>query len=353
MKRNMVFLLIVMMLGVSVAGCAGNAKTSQTTPVTTQQETKKAETDKREEGIEQPSGYPDKNISWIVPAQAGAVLDITTRAVTNDLDLGGNVIIENMAGASNTIGTLEASQRDADGCTILTGNTSALIIQPLLLDVGYDPADFRTISLLRPLGTYCIVVNPKSGLETSDDWLKLVQSGERFTYTVPNAGNAAHLGIIKTLDELKADSGVYVSYNGTAEASAAMVNGEVDFAVLDTPDMLAKAKVGDVRVLLILDDKPDNLDLSVPTIADLGVKGIDCFYGFQCVAIRKDTPKEAAEWIKNRISKVLKSDAYQKYLVDSGAGPMEELMSEEELTSIIENARVTYEGLLKENGMIQ
>lgn len=299
-----------------------------------------------------PEGYPSGDIRWIVPAKAGAVLDISTRALLEGADLGGTVVIENIPGASNVIGTLEASQRPADGMTILTGNTSALILLPMMTEAGYDPADFRTIALLRPLGTYCVTVGPNSALDTAQDWIDLVKSGERFTYTVPNAGNATHLAITKALDAMGVTTGVYVPYNGTSEAQAAILNGEIDFAVLDTPDMMARAAVGDVKVLLVLNDKADPLAPNVPVIADFGVEGIDCFFGFQCVAVLKDTPDEVVEWIKSQINAQMATPEYQKYLTDSGCGIMQ-IMSEEELTGIITNARSVYAELLKDMNMVK
>lgn len=57
----------------------------------------------------QPEGYPEQTITWIVPAAAGAAIDLPTRALIEQLDLGdgAKVVVENIDGASQTIGTAE------------------------------------------------------------------------------------------------------------------------------------------------------------------------------------------------------------------------------------------------------
>jgi tripartite-type tricarboxylate transporter receptor subunit TctC len=295
--------------------------------------------------------FPSKNISWIVPANAGAPVDIPTRAVIENMDIDTNVIVENISGASNTIGALEASNRKADGYTILTATSSYLILQPLLVDLDYDPTDFKVISLLKPLATYSVVVSPTSELNNADDFMALIQSGERFTYTVSNAGNAAHLAIIDTLQKLSIESGAYIPYNGGAEATAALLNKEVDFAVLDSPAAIKQHQLGDIKVLIVLDDKADPLAPEIPYIAQYGVEGINVYYSVQGIVVHKDTPQDIVDYLTEKINASLQTEAYKKYLIDSGAGEMK-IQSGEELEEIFANARVAYSKLLTELGMI-
>ena len=79
--------------------------------------------------VQKPEGYPSKNISWVVCAAAGAAIDIPTRALLDCIDLGANIMIENIAGAPNVTGTLEVAKRAGDGYTILTTNSSGMECQ--------------------------------------------------------------------------------------------------------------------------------------------------------------------------------------------------------------------------------
>lgn len=369
MRRNVMGItaVVMSMMMMMMAGCGQKAE--GTTAATTEAAKTEAagesaagssakNTESTEEGIKAvgilkaPEGFPSKNISWIVPADAGAPLDIPTRAIIESMDIDTNIIVENIAGASNTIGALEAMNRPADGYTLLTGSSSSMILQPLMVDLAYDPDDFRIIALEKPLATYAVVVGPKSPLKTADDWEKKVKSGERFTFTVSNAGSASHLSIVDALKQMKVESGVYVPYNGGAEVMSALLNQEIDFAVLDTPAQLQQAANGDVNVILIMSDTPDPLSPDTPIIADYGVTGMDTYYSLQCVAIRKDTPDEIAEYLKQQINTAIESEAYQKYLKESGVGSMS-VMPEEEITASVKKAGEVYKTLLEELDMIK
>ncbi|MFR5781339.1 MAG: hypothetical protein ACLUEK_05595 [Oscillospiraceae bacterium] len=79
----------------------------------------------------QPEGYPEQTITWIVPAAAGAAIDLPTRALIEQLDLGdgAKVVVENIDGRQ-TIGTVRPKSR-RDGYTLLLLPTAA-VSQPSL-----------------------------------------------------------------------------------------------------------------------------------------------------------------------------------------------------------------------------
>ncbi len=52
--------------------------------------------------------FPEKTISFIVPYAAGDGLDLTCRAMLENIDLPVNTLVENITGASGTIGLQEA-----------------------------------------------------------------------------------------------------------------------------------------------------------------------------------------------------------------------------------------------------
>src|SRR4029079_16775182 len=64
--------------------------------------------------------YPSHPIKMIVPTPAGGPVDTMARIVANALTpiLGQPVVIENRAGAGNTIGSKAAAQADPDGYTL-------------------------------------------------------------------------------------------------------------------------------------------------------------------------------------------------------------------------------------------
>ena len=73
----------------------------------------------------------------------GGPADVMARLISAHMPsvLGQSVYIENKPGAGGTIGARFVAESDPDGYTLLLGNTSTLVVAPLLYkNVGYDPA---------------------------------------------------------------------------------------------------------------------------------------------------------------------------------------------------------------------
>lgn len=309
-----------------------------------------AETIPAEAGVAQPDGYPTKNISWIVPAAAGAAIDLPTRALIDALDVHTNVVVENLAGASQTIGALEASVRPADGYTLLTGANAWGIIQPNMNELDYSPDDFRHIAMMTPAMPSFIAVRTESELESVEDLLALIQSGERFIYGVANTGSYDHLAITSVLKQLGAENGDCIAYNGSSEVLPAVLSGEVTFGIFNEADISPRIKSGELRALCVLSDEASEFFPEVPVIEDYGVTNMSTFKGLKWVAVRKDTPDEIVEWLKQQLNAAIQSEEYQAYLVQAGFGTVREY-TEEEVTEIITTANAAYLEVLTELGM--
>src|SRR5262249_20367187 len=85
--------------------------------------------------------YPNRPVKIIVPTPAGGPVDVMARLLANALPpvLGQNVIVENRAGAGNTLGSKVAAAADPDGYTLLVSAASGLIMSPMVYkSAGYD-----------------------------------------------------------------------------------------------------------------------------------------------------------------------------------------------------------------------
>ena len=82
--------------------------------------------------------YPNRPLRIIVPTPAGGPVDVMARLLANALPplLGQNAIIENRAGAGNTLGSRVAVAADPDGYTLIvsaaSGNGLAAAVQTVL-----------------------------------------------------------------------------------------------------------------------------------------------------------------------------------------------------------------------------
>src|ERR1700733_7530080 len=113
--------------------------------------------------------YPNRPVKIIVPTPPGGPVDVVGRLTANYLQtaLSQAFVVENRAGAGNTIGSKDAAEAVPDGHTLLYSAASGLIIAPLLHpDAGYDPLkSFEPVAVGG--GTSLIlVVNPSLPAKT-------------------------------------------------------------------------------------------------------------------------------------------------------------------------------------------
>lgn len=74
------------------------------------------------------------------------------------------------------------------------------------------------------------------------------------------------------------------------------------------------------------------------------------YVGLKWIAIRKDTPNEIVEWIKQQLNKAIQSEEYQNWLETVGYGFVREY-SEEEITDLIKTSYELSKGILENMGM--
>ncbi len=305
------------------------------------------------EAVEQPENYPNGVVSWIAPVPAGAAVDLPTRACAELLDFG-TVVVENISGASQTLGTAEAASRPADGQTLLTMANACGISQPILNpELAYKLDDFRFLTMLTPSVQATICVKKGSELADINALLDYMKS-ESFIYALPNAGGYADIAAASTLDQLGVlDNSIKMVYDGSNGAIAAVLNGEALFSCTDSTD--AVKHLDELDVVAIFDSEPCTILPDVPLLGDYGIENLNVITGLKWVAVRADTPDDVAEFIKAKLNEAIASEEYQTYLKTMGflaEDAVFEIVPEEEVTAIISNAGDVYRDVMEKTGMI-
>src|SRR5438132_8904092 len=95
--------------------------------------------------------YPSRPVTMIVPANAGGPTDTIGRILAQRMQvtLGQNVIIENIGGASGTLGTSRIVRAAPDGYTIGLGGWNHYVVNGAAYSLQYDLLnDFAPVSLI-------------------------------------------------------------------------------------------------------------------------------------------------------------------------------------------------------------
>ncbi len=217
--------------------------------------------------------YPDRPVKIIVPTPPGGPVDVIARITANYLQntLGKAFVVENRAGAGNTIGSKDAAEAVPDGYTLLYSAASGMIIAPLLhSDAGYDPLkSFDPIALVGE-SSNILVVNPSVPAKT-------VQ--ELVAYAKANPGkvnfSSGGIGVLPHLigEMFKARAGidiVHVPYKGGGPSITDVVAGNVQMTFEGTAVLLPLIQAGRLRALAVTTPKRIPQLPDVPTMVESG-----------------------------------------------------------------------------------
>ena len=108
----------------------------------------------------QAQGYPNRVITLIAPYAAGGDSDLAGRnlAATAAKFMGQPLVVQNIVGASGTIGSMRVRTANPDGYTLLIARGGSQAITPALdTKTPYKWNDFTMISLLEFNPVVCVV----------------------------------------------------------------------------------------------------------------------------------------------------------------------------------------------------
>ncbi|MBM3373903.1 MAG: tripartite tricarboxylate transporter substrate binding protein, partial [Betaproteobacteria bacterium] len=175
--------------------------------------------------------FPERPLRLVVPFAPGGVNDIIGRRWAQDLSkvLGQNVIVENRAGASGAIGSLEVARAKPDGHTLLIANTTTHVLNPLgNAKLGYDPLkDFSTLGIITLVPTG-VAVHPSLPVKSLKDLATLARRNpDKLSFGSAGTGSITHLTgeLFKKINgDLKI---VHVPYKGAGPGLTDLIAGHI------------------------------------------------------------------------------------------------------------------------------
>ena len=217
-----------------------------------------------------------KPVRLVVPSPPGGVTDTLARALAERLSRqwGQPVIVENKAGANQTIGTDAVAKSPPDGQTLLVFESSALTISPHLYtklpyDAAKDLSPLTIVGFLSPV----IVVNPSVPANNIVELIALAKARPNsLSYGSFGNGSYAHVA----MEQFKREAGVqmvHVPYKGSAPALNDLLGGQISAMLVTINVVDGHAKSGRLRLLAAATPKrlPTHPDL--PTVSESGLPG--------------------------------------------------------------------------------
>lgn len=257
---------------------------------------------------EWPSG---KLITWVVPYPPGGSTDVLGRniALRVAASLGTNVIVDNKAGATGTIGAAFVAKAAPDGYTLLGTSIGPQAIAPHLMGkLPYDPiAGFEPVITIGTI-PHILVVGAKQPFQSVAELLAAARA-QPGKLAFASGGNGTILQMQGEL--LQQQSGVrfiHVPYKGDTPALQDTLAEQVQFMFAPAAAALPHVQSGKLRALAVTSAQRLKALPAVPTMGEVGLKDF-VVEQWQAVFAPAKTPAPVVQRLNEEIGKALKDPA--------------------------------------------
>jgi tripartite-type tricarboxylate transporter receptor subunit TctC len=219
-------------------------------------------------GLSLLAGQAMAQVQMIIPWPAGGGTDIIGRLVQPVLteELGGQLVIRNIGGATGTIGTAEVVRSKPDGATLLLTSMAAVVIQPSFrANAPYRADQLAPICLIAEAPA--TLMTPKtSGIRTVADIVARAKANPgQLPYASGGVGGLGHLSMTGLTRALGIEMN-HIPFRGSGDSVLAMQSGTV---LMLTAEANLVAQYGLHAIAVFAERRsPDTPD--APTLRELG-----------------------------------------------------------------------------------
>jgi tripartite-type tricarboxylate transporter receptor subunit TctC len=227
--------------------------------------------------------WPVKPVRYVIPFPAGTGNDIVGRLVTDKLTRlwGQQVIVDNRAGASGSIGAAFAAKAPPDGYTLLHCNIAPNAISPsMYAKLPYEHKDFAPITRIG-MTPNIVTVHPSTPFRGIKDVAAYAKANPRkLSYAAGLVGTSPHLSMEWLKQKLKFEM-LHVPYKNAAQGTLDVISGQIAVNIANFPFVVEQVKQGRLRAIGVTSAKRQAQLPDVPTMMEQGVPDyeVNSWYG--------------------------------------------------------------------------
>ncbi len=243
--------------------------------------------------------YPSRPVRAVVAFAPGGVTDTFGRLMAQKLteQLGKQVYVENIAGASGNIGTGQVAKAVPDGHTILFAFSSHVVNPTLFARVPYDAVnDFKPVTLA-VASTTVLTVNPAVPAKTVKELVELIKANPgKYSFGSAGAGTQAHLA---------------------GEQFRLLLGLDTPISFGSPQAAMQHVKEGTVRALAVTSKRRSQIFPDVPTMTEAGYPDIegDSWVG---ILVPAGTPADIITVLHRESAKILAQPDMKERLATLG-----------------------------------
>jgi tripartite-type tricarboxylate transporter receptor subunit TctC len=293
-------------------------------------------------------GWPNRPVKFIVPLAPGGGIDFIARTVGEYIsrNIGQQVVVENRTGAGGTIGMDLAMKSPPDGYTVLITNDNAASA-PHIMNLPHDYTKELVPVINLAWQPQVLAAHPSINVGSMEELIKYAKSTSGLGYASSGVGSNQHV-----LGEwFKRDSGLkldHVPYRGAGQAINDLIAGHVKLAWLGPTAMVPHYKAGKLRFIAQSSSKRAKVIPEIPTLVDLGFKGL-VLEAWYAAFVPKGTPPAIVARLNAEIAKALSDPAMQETFTRGSMEPTGG--TPEALGKVARDDSAKYARLVKELGV--
>ncbi|NYT23609.1 tripartite tricarboxylate transporter substrate binding protein [Alcaligenaceae bacterium] len=259
-------------------------------------------------GAAHAQAYPSKPITLVVPFNAGGAADSTGRLMAEKLskELKVPVIVQNKPGVSGIVGAAFVKDAQPDGYTVLLGNTTINVVNPLIYkSLPYDAAkDFVPVTLFSKYGN-ALIVRSDNELKSLGDIIETSKATPgKLTYGTAGTGTSQFLSgkLLERIADIKLTE---VPYKGGAAAITDLLGGHIDM-IFET--VAAAKPFIDSKQVRVLGVTSDSAQEALPEATPISEMGFPQFHmeSWFGLFLPKGTPAEVAARLNDAMAVAVK-----------------------------------------------
>jgi tripartite-type tricarboxylate transporter receptor subunit TctC len=264
--------------------------------------------------------YPERPVTFIVPYGAGGPLDAVARIITERMRVALNqgIVIENVPGASGTVGVGRAVRAAPDGYTVCVGNWPTHVVNGAMFTLAYDLVeDFEPVALLTS-NPYIMLVRKSLPAKTVAELIAFLKANPGgATLGTAGPGSGQHIGGLY-FQNITGTTLRFVPYRaGAIDVLKDLAGGHIDLTFEQAISALPSIRGGIVNAYAVA--SPSRLAAlpEVPSADEAGAPGVH-ISAWTGLFVPKGTPRDRIAVLTKAAMEAIADPALIKRLEDLG-----------------------------------
>ncbi|MDO9437684.1 tripartite tricarboxylate transporter substrate binding protein [Hydrogenophaga sp.] len=267
--------------------------------------------------------YPTKPVRMLLPFPAGGTADAITRYFAQKMSvaLGQPFVVENVAGASGTIGLNQGLKAAPDGYTITQiSNTNTVAAMHMFKKLPFNPLkDMIPLANLYEIPSAVITSPKNTSLATFPDFVAYAKAHPgKLSYSYSHATGAVTGASVKLAANVDI---VAIPYKSGPQAVVETMSGEVALLCTDIGAVMSQIKAGNLKALAVTSARRSPMLPDVPTLREVLPSPME-FVGWGGFVVPVGTPPAVVNKLSETILQILGTEETAVFLQGLGATRM-------------------------------